>query len=116
MTLQLKKQNKTEAKDQPRRATCQFVSGPVEFRAPLEGAVGLVVAHDLLLYGGRVVSEWRHLNHALRDGEDVYVYAFYLHIDKKGSALIFDIDKKHFKMTKTSTGFQPSHCVCSYQP
>lgn len=108
MTLQLKKKKKKAAKDQPRRATCQFVSGPVDFRAPLEGAVGLVVAHDLLLYGGRVVSEWRHLNHALQDGEDVSVSAL--------SALIFDTVKKHFKMTKTSTGFQPSHCVHSSQP
>lgn len=118
MTSQLKKKKKA-AEDQPRRATCQFVSGPVDFRAPLEGAVGLVVAHDLLLYGGRVVSEWRHLNHALQDGEDVYGSAFYSHIDKKkkkGSALIFDTVKKHFKMTKTSAGLQPSHCVCSSQP
>lgn len=78
--------------------------------------MGLVVAHDLLLYGGRVVSEWRHLNHALQDGEDVYVSAFYSHVDKKGSAFIFDIVEKHFKMTKASTGFQPSHCACSSQP
>lgn len=39
--------------------------------------MGLVVAHDLLLYGGRVVSEWRHLNHALQDGADVYVLFAY---------------------------------------
>lgn len=65
--------------------------------------MGLVVAHDLLLYGGRVVSEWRHLNHALQDGEDVYVSTqFYSHIDKRGSALVFDTVKKHFKTTKTN--------------
>lgn len=46
--------------------TYKLISGAVYFLAPLERAVGSVVAHDLLFYGGGVVAPWSCLNHALQ--------------------------------------------------
>lgn len=51
----------------------QFISGTVYFLAPLQRAVGSVVAHDLLFYGGLVVSPRRRLDHALQDAESQFI-------------------------------------------
>lgn len=53
--------------------TYQFISGTVYFLAPLQRAVGSVVAHDLLFYGGVVVSPRRRLDHALQDAESQFI-------------------------------------------
>lgn len=49
--------------------TYQLISGSVDFLAPLERAVGSVVAHDLLFDGGGVVAPRSRLDHALQTQE-----------------------------------------------
>lgn len=47
-------------------ATYQFLSGLLQLVTPLDGAVVLVVADDLLLDAGRVLAPRGHLDQALR--------------------------------------------------
>lgn len=65
------------------KTTYEFISGTFYLRAPLERAVGPAVAHDLFFYGGRVISPWSCLNHALKDAK-ITVQHLFIYLNSYG--------------------------------